>query len=51
MEKYVIIYEKVEGFHIVEHNSTYYANDMTEVAIWLQEHTDVIVICIAQVLD
>lgn len=54
MEKYVVIYDSyinAAGEERYVNNRTYYADSMEDMIVWLQEHPDAIVVCLAKILN
>lgn len=54
MEKYVVIYDS--EVHTIEReryttNRVYYADSMEDMIVWLQEHPDAMVCCLARILN
>lgn len=51
--RYVVIYDTytvVENDNTVVKNQTHYARSMDDIVVWLQEHTEAMVVCIAEIL-
>lgn len=54
MEKYVVIYDSkvcTLGEERYATNRVYYADSMEDMIVWLQEHPDAMVCCLARILN